>query len=1203
MRRLLALTLVLLSTLATAQERKAAKEQDLKKASSASPDKSLAGDLTRKKEEVENAPALRYDQFRLGVETQVASKRKTLIEDLQKIIKYSTDKKEKPKLYFQLAELYWEEAKYYEFDANRKDDDYIQAMNRKDVAGQQKAKNEKARLLAESKKYVDKAVDQYKEIVQNYRDFERMDEVLYFLGNSLMDKGEDRNALTVFKRLIDKYKKSKYVPDAWLAFGEYYFNTSKGKREFVQRALQSYQRAAEFTENQGYMFAIYKQGWCYFNLADYDKAMERFATVILYGKTFGAAATDDKGGPKGGKATLVKEARNDYVRTYERLGGAMEAKAEFGKVTDNADERFEMLKKLADLYYGDGKDRDAAVAYNLLIKEKPLSPEAPGFQGRIVDCVMRAGNKKQTVEQVRRLVKVMDDVQKGGVIKTDKDKEALTEARELSERTLSNLAVNWHNEAKKTRDEDTFDLANQVYADYLTLFPENPKAYDLRFFWAEMLNDNLSRFDQSAEQYTKVALQDIDRIENGAKDAKGEFHKPGKPGKWFNNALYNAILAYDQVVAKAQSGKPDAGKEASNDFKKKLPIAPEQKALLDACDRYVKYQPQGEKRVEIAYKAALILYQHNYFDEAVPRFADIAMNYPDRKTDRGDRMGEIAANLVLDSFNILSDWEKVNEWARKFYSNEKLAVGTFRADLAKLIEASAFKLVNQMEASKNYAKAAEAYMGFVAEFPRSAIADKALYNASIDFHNAQLREKALAVRQRIVKDYPKSEFVPGCIYSNAETHEAIGDFDEASDLYESYAAGYERSLAQKGAGKAAKKAGRAKKSSKDEAAPVQKWEEPKAQVALFNAAVFREGLGQLKQALKDRERYLALWPAEGKTAKDAEPVFLSVADLYEKMGAWGKALDQLEDYERKYLRDSNKVLITEGRLIDIFQKTRRPKDVARIQGRVLKYYGELSKKAKAALEPKAVEVAAAAHLARNEADYQYYLAAKLRWGKMPRPEKEFKATLQEKFKRLKVVQDDYTQTVGFKAGDPAICALYKIGLAYDNFAQELITAPLPKGLPQEFEDAFREEIGKQAEGPKAKATDGFEAAVAKSRELDIYNDCARRALTKLREEYAPDKYPAMIEKTEDLAAAKLKLAGGDILAAIQEVPVVTAEQVAEAKDKAEEIREATSDVGASAKREEPRDEPKAKVEPEPRAEPKSEPKKDTDSEEPEDFLQ
>ena len=165
-----------------------------------------------------------------------------------------------------------------------------------------------------------------------------------------------------------------------------------------------------------------------------------------------------------------------------------------------------MMKQLANLYYEDGKDKEAALTFNTLIKEKPLSPEAPGFQGKIVDCVLRAGNKQMTVQQVRRLVKIMDDVMKANSSSEEKDKKALDEARELSERTLSNLAVNWHNEAKKTRDEETFKFANDVYGDYLTLFPENPKAYDLRFFWAELLNDNLQQVRQGRRASTRKVM-------------------------------------------------------------------------------------------------------------------------------------------------------------------------------------------------------------------------------------------------------------------------------------------------------------------------------------------------------------------------------------------------------------------------------------------------------------------------------------------------------------------------------------------------------------------------------------------------------------------------------------------------------------------------------------------------------------------------
>ena len=65
-----------------------------------------------------------------------------------------------------------------------------------------------------------------------------------------------------------------------------------------------------------------------------------------------------------------------------------------------------------------------------------------------------------------------------------------------------------------------------------------------------------------------------------------------------------------------------------------------------------------------------------------------AQDHADYKFEDGQRAGEVAANLVLDSYNLLGDWTKVNEWARKFYAEEKLAQGKAREDLAKLIEQS-----------------------------------------------------------------------------------------------------------------------------------------------------------------------------------------------------------------------------------------------------------------------------------------------------------------------------------------------------------------------------------------------------------------------------------------------------------------------------------------------------------------------------------
>src|SRR5882724_6553163 len=114
MRRFFLLLLLVSTSVAAAddkaKERKAAKDEEIggsKKKTEIVPDKSLAGDVTRKKSKDQNVPALQYDQFRLGVEGQVSEKRKQQIEDLEHLLALTpNDPVETPKLLFRVGELY-----------------------------------------------------------------------------------------------------------------------------------------------------------------------------------------------------------------------------------------------------------------------------------------------------------------------------------------------------------------------------------------------------------------------------------------------------------------------------------------------------------------------------------------------------------------------------------------------------------------------------------------------------------------------------------------------------------------------------------------------------------------------------------------------------------------------------------------------------------------------------------------------------------------------------------------------------------------------------------------------------------------------------------------------------------------------------------------------------------------------------------------
>ena len=349
----------------------------------------------------------------------------------------------------------------------------------------------------------------------------------------------------------------------------------------------------------------------------------------------------------------------------------------------------------------------------------------------------------------------------------------LADARRDAESTLRILAVQYHNEWKKTRDDPVAGFAAAVYHDYLEVFPNEPTAYEMRFFHAELLYA-LAQFEAAGAEYEQVALVDIKALE--AKPKPGEAAQ--KPGKFFKDALENAVFAYDLVAKKLD----ESEKRQPSDPKKKLPMAPARQKLVAACERYLKYQPKGDKWVEVAYKLANLHYRHNDFVQATDLFNRIALDHPKHE------LAGYSANLVLDAYNLLGDWKSVNGWAKRFHDNRELIAAhpQLKDDLTRVIEQSAFKVIEDREKAKDFEAAAEEYLSFARDWPASRLAPSAFYNASVDYVRAHRLDKAMEIREQFLQRYPNDALAPKCLYDNAEAYEAIADFAQAAERYERY---------------------------------------------------------------------------------------------------------------------------------------------------------------------------------------------------------------------------------------------------------------------------------------------------------------------------------------------------------------------------------------------------------------------------------
>jgi TolA-binding protein len=1084
------------SGVAAAEPRKQQpKEADLGPKKSVAPDASLGGTLEAKKPAAGPVgPGLQFDTFRRGVEVDISAKRREEIASLQKLIKLGGGSDEEtPSWYYRLAELLWEESQYYFFEANRRDDRLIELGTRGDPREIDRLTAEKKALEAQQHDLQGQAVALYKGIIQRYPRYPRLDEVLYFLAQNLQKRDrKDPEALKAYRALIQHYPQSRFVPDSWMAFGEYYFERANtvDRNQNLQRALESYKHAAEYQESSVYGYALYKQGWVHYNLGNWNEALELFRAVIFFGEMPTSTVAQDR------KLALVKEARKDYVRTYSHVGSAERAQEEFRRVGGEAG-WWDMLKTLAGLYFDEGKDRDAVLIYSRLIKERPLGVEAPFFQSHIITCAGRLGRKDAAVQQAHVFAKMLRDIEASPEGKDPKNAKVLADARADAERTLRILAVQYHNEWKKTRDEPVAGWAADVYRDYLDIFPAEPPAYEMRFFHAELLYA-LAKFEEAGAEYERAAQADVQAVD------KGE-----KPGKFFKDALENAVFSYDLVAKKLD----ETQKVAPGEPQKRIPMAPARQKLVEACERYLKYQPKGDKWVEIAYKAANLRYRHNEFVEASDLFTRIALDHP------GHELAGYSANLVLDAYNLLGDWRNVNGWAKRFYANKALleAHPQLKDDLGRVIEQSAFKVIEERERAKDWDAATDEYLAFARDWPGSKLASTALYNASVDQVRAGRLDRGMEIRDQFLQRYPADPLAPKCLYDNAEAYEAIGDFGEAAERYERYFAGWRRATGPEArAAPAPKVKGKKGKAppppppaaAAGGAADKAAWEEKKAEDAIINAAVFRAGLKDLARAEADSQAYLDAWPS----GPDAPRLFLSLADLYARRGQAQKELSQLEEYQRRYVKDPDEWLGIQLRMARIHEKQGNEAMARRAYEAGLAY----SRQHPGGAKDRGLALVAQAELMALEPEFAAY--DRITLNVTP---KYLKAQLQIKARRLAQLEAGYGNVVKMKQAEPAICALHHIGLGYSRFAQALYDNPIPKevkAMGKEGIQEYRAQLAQVAEPLEKKAVEGYRMAVGAGHDYGVSNACSREATQALK------KAKAEVEGGEEAAELVPQLA-------------------------------------------------------------------------------
>lgn len=1085
--------------------------------------------LVAKEEKKQALPELSADEI-LQVEGAVGDIREDQIQLLQALIEETPDSEidEKADLYFRVAEAYAQQQRYHRL----KTQEYaIKADTAKKDGDKKEAKKKSEEHAKKAKKSLLSAVDAYKKLASNdkFKNYSNMDKALFFFGYMLQSGRYMKEARSVYQRLIKEYPDSPYIPDAKVAFGDYYFEMAgtepENFKDHLENAAAEYKAVLQFPKSNVYTYALYKMGWVYLNLGKHTEAFEVFFKV----------AELTKGDKK--KEPLNRAAKKDLVRAYAEMGKADMAYKTFQRVDKKY--AFDMLQILGDIYLEQGKAEKSIYTFRELMKLDGKHKNVCLWQYNIAHAMMTAGSNKQKVEEIENLVELYGALKDKKVLPAAEAEECHDNAAAMS----GDMARAYHNESMKTLNAETLAYADKLYNVYLKIFPDAEDFGETQYYYAELLwsrAENEKNQRLQTELWENAAIEFTNVVKNGKVDAK-----------LLKESAYAAVLGWKNALSvdpRVKAPPPDLEPKEGK-IPEPQPIPERELKMLAAFDVYIVYikDPKDEELVGMKFLKANIYRRYNHFDEALPLFEDIYRNHKTHET------AEYSVNLILDSLNKTQRFEDMIKWVDILVEDKKFLEG--KEELAERLDIlknqSLRKQVEILEKTakdtNDYAKFVECGELYINIFNRNPDApgnDEILYNAGVCFEQGKSIGAAIQMFESLSKLYPKSSHTSKAIARLGQNYARIAWYKESSEKLEEYAKKY---------------AG-----------------EKDAYDAMNDAVFYRKGIGDDDKAIENTSYFIKKF---SKKADDAANAYFSLTTIYEKRGDEDTVVSHLRSYIKKYAKQgTDRLVVAYAKIGEILwaqsckaktvngscvkisrerairqtgKKKRRKKGndqptqcgpEAKIKLTVVARDEKLVKEAMKAFQSaiKAYEgkggktggdektakyFYARAKFMQAEVDFETFLSYKFPAGldfnkqnasKAKKSLKRFEEWITNKSKSGETARKKYEYLI-FEVKDPrnAIAGAARIGQIQQNFSDALFTAEIPNDVrtgqfADEAVEVYCDTLMEKAEPLEAKSLEAFGACLKVSTDLGWFSEWSKLCEKELGQ-IRPEEFPTAAE--------------------------------------------------------------------------------------------
>jgi TolA-binding protein/lipopolysaccharide biosynthesis regulator YciM len=997
---------------------------------------------------------------------------------------------DRPTLARRLAEDYveLESAAFREKTQAEVDRDALKKTNPAAAGQKQTVANQANNILGRARTAAEKY---YGLITTEYPNYPQLDEVLYYLAYEYEQANDNVKARQVYLQLIQTRPNSKYIPNAYLAFGELFFNEAQGDPSKWDVAAQAYTQVIKYPppDNKVYGYAWYKLAYVFWNEGDFPRALNAFKKTIDYGVTYAQLPN---------AAKLADSARRDIIPVYALRGDPTAAYNFFhnlsGDQSGETAKTFKMMDDLGQNYLDTGHYPEAIALYKDLMARDRSGEKSCVYQAHITEATMamKSGNKDVIRVELDNQVKVYNEFKSSG-----HQAEAKQECANKTAALLVETAMAWHLEAvgppgqRGTGDPKTMGLAAYFYKKVAETwnaqefaqfqFPrivkeDWPTIYKIKYDMADLLYFQ-QRWNDCGPAFDAVVAENPQAPEAA-------------------EAAYASVLCYQNIYEQTHANGEDRKgggngpggtpkKETKSDDERLAPkqFTDNQKGMISAFNRYICYihpaagDAQGQDQLtEVKYARARTYFEAQHWEEAGTAFRDIALNYSDKD------VGIYAAQLYLESVNVLGEHSNpprpscfddmasdVPKFIELYCTGDKLAknqeqctnLTKVQCDIQRM---KAFKLTQLADrqggtqALQIDEQAGNAYYELWRKYGEQQLAnnqppqcekmDEVVYNAARAYQAGRLVAKAIKARMTLLNPQFRMDQTPLAKKATLEigkNYQAIAVYDAASDWYEKYA-------------------------KMDKTAEG-------ADQALSDATLLRLQLGQEDEAIADAKLFMRNYGASKpeQTASIAYAIGAHYADkedwekakgaLTGSMGAINKAAPDIQVQAHATLAKAyTHVKGGDGQAKAEYAKVRslwqNPQDAI---GRINAAYANEDEGTKGKRVGKAVTAVGEAYFyaadeaKRSEVDnikFPEYHGPGTKTDVLKHVNTKVSAWLQKKKPAIEKVAGEYKKILDLQPDAPprwVIAAGSRVGLMWGSFVDEFRAAPIPKEWQKDAE--------------------------------------------------------------------------------------------------------------------------------------------------------